>query len=42
MELNRLDPRAEDLPETWRMTALKCLRTGRVKEYIAANAGGIE
>ena len=42
MELNRMGPRAEDLPDMWRMTALQCLLTGMINEYIEVSAGGIE
>ena len=41
MELKRMDPQGEELPEAWRMTALKCQLAGQIKDHIDINAGMI-
>ena len=38
-EVRRLDPDGEELPDAWRMTALKCILVGRLKEHVEITAG---
>ena len=38
LEIRKLDPSGSDLPDVWKMTALKCLLTGRIKERIELRA----
>ena len=38
-EVRRLDPGGEELPDAWRMTALKCILVGRIKEHVEITAG---
>ena len=38
LEIRKLDPSGSDLPDVWKMTALKCLLTGRIKEHIELRA----
>ena len=39
MVLKRMGPEGEDLPDTWMVTALKCLRAAMIKDRIAVNTG---
>ena len=38
-EVRRLDPDGEELPDAWRMTALKCMLVGRIREHVEITAG---
>ena len=38
MELRKLDPLSQDLPECYRMIALKCLLSGRITEHVELNS----
>ena len=33
-ELRRMDPSGTDLPDVWRMSALKCMLVGKIKEHV--------
>ena len=39
LELKRLDPQVQDLPDCYRMIALKCMLVGKMKDHIELNAG---
>eukprot|EP00974_Lingulodinium_polyedra_P124439 11190681-Lingulodinium_polyedra.AAC.1 len=42
MELRKIDLSGEDLPEAWRVTAVKCLLAGKIKERVELTAGRIK
>ena len=39
LELRKLDPITEELPDVYRMIALKCLLSGRIQEHVELQSG---